>query len=226
MIDMSTLQKDDEIVALLKQGEQQLEYMGYTEHSERHRQIVARRVARILKTMGCDENTCRLGEIAAYLHDIGCAINRHAHAQSGALLAYDLLRSRGMEATEATLVANGIANHDEQHGFPSTAIAAALILADKSDVHKNRVRKDKLDEHRRLIDYEDIHDRVNFSVLDSKLIIDTEGKKIIFQFQLDSNVSSAMDYFEIFLGRMKMCQNAAKFFGLEVNLEINGQIRA
>lgn len=224
--DIKVLRNDREIATLLKCGETQLESMGYTEHSERHRLVVARRVRQILEKTGHDEKACRLGEIAAYLHDIGCAINRHNHAQSGALIAYELLCARGMSCADAVIVANAIANHDEQHGHPSSPIAAALVIADKSDVHKNRVRPDKLDENRRLADKDDIHDRVNFSVLESSLSIDIEQAKIIMSLRLDAEVSSPMDYFEIFLKRMKMCQQAAAVFGMEFDLEINGQVLA
>ncbi len=226
MINLEFLRQDGEIQTLLRFGDKQLEAMGYTEHSERHRMVVAERTRRILECAGCSDEEIRLGEVAAYLHDIGCAVNRHNHAQSGAIMAYVMLTSRGMSFSDATAVANAVANHDEHHGHPSTPVAAALIIADKSDVHRNRVRRDKLDAERRLINIGDIHDRVNYSVIDSRLDIDTSLKKIVFRFALDSAVSSAMDYFEIFLGRMKMCKEAAQVLGYTFNLEINKQILA
>lgn len=225
-VTVQQLQKDSDIQNLLRMSDQQLESMGYTDHGERHRVIVCQRVGKILEASNASPKEKQLGELAGYLHDIGCCINRHNHAHTGGIMALRLLAERGMNAHDCAVVANAIANHDEKTGYSCNKVASALILADKSDVHRNRVRSNKLSEDRTLINKEDIHDRVNYSVIDSKLDIDTDSKRIIFRFVLDSNVSSAMEYFEIFLGRMKMCKQAAEVLGMTFNLEINGQILA
>lgn len=222
MISLEQLRCDSEIQSLLAISDRQLDAMGYTEHGQRHRAIVCDRVGKILVCSGASEHTVALGVIAGYMHDIGCAVCRASHAHSGALLAYPLLTARGLGASDATLVANAIANHDEATGYASTDISAALILADKSDVHRNRVRHTKLDNKFRLIDDDDIHDRVNYSVTDSRL--DVSQHMVKFSFVLDNDVASISDYFEIFLGRMKMCRGAARVLGLNFVLEINGQV--
>jgi HD superfamily phosphodiesterase len=225
MLTITELQTDNEIQTLLKFSDMQLESMGYTDHGERHRLVVVQRTADILAAAGASKHDVALGKIAAYLHDVGCAVNRSLHGHSSALIMYPLLLERGLNVTDAVLVCNAMANHDEKTGNPATTVAAALVLADKSDVHRTRVRPDKMDAVG-LLNEGDIHDRVNYSVIDSRLDIDKRKKKIFFRFVLDSAVSSPMEYFEIFLGRMKMCQQAALVLGYEFNLEINKQLLA
>ncbi len=226
ILTVKQLQQDSQIQELLRLSDMQLQVMGYTDHGERHRTIVVKRALKILQAADADEREQCLGAIAAYLHDIGCCINRHNHAQSGGIMLLPLLTARGMDYADSVIVANAVANHDEKTGCSCNKVAAALILADKSDVHRNRVRRDKLDERRKLKNKDDIHDRVNYSVIDSRLDVDATAKQIVFRFVLDSNVASAMEYFEIFLGRMKMCKQAATVLGMTFNLEINGQILA
>ena len=226
MLTLQQLQRDLEIQTLLQLADHQLDVMGYTEHGARHREIVCARTEKILKSANATQHEIELGKISAYLHDIGCFIARQSHAQSGALLSYQLLRSRSMAVEDCAIVANAIANHDEQSGHPCSKVSAALVLADKSDVHRNRVRRDKLNSDLALINLGDIHDRVNYSVISSDVDVDCASGKIVLRLGLDANVSSAMDYFEIFLGRMKMCKHSATVLGFTFNLEINGQILA
>ena len=226
MLTLNQLKSDLEIQTLLSLAEHQLDVMGYTEHGARHRAIVCARTEKILKSANATTHELELGKISAYLHDIGCFVARQSHAQSGALLVYRLLRERDMDVSDCAMVSNASANHDEQTGHPCSKVSAALVLADKSDVHRDRVRKGKLDSQSTLINLGDIHDRVSYSVISSEVDVDGTSKKIVLRLGLDANVSSAMDYFEIFLGRMKMCKESAKVLGFTFNLEVNGQILA
>ena len=226
MLTLSQLQNDLEIQTLLNLADHQLDVMGYTEHGARHRGVVCSRTQQILQSSGATAREIELGKMAAYLHDVGCFVARQSHAQSGALLAYQLLRSRGMDVSDCAIVSNAIANHDEQTGHPCSNVSAALVLADKSDVHRDRVRPTKLNGELLLINASDIHDRANYSVISSDVLVDGASKTIVLQLGLDANVSSAMDYFEIFLGRMKMCKQAANVLGFVFNLKVNGQILA
>lgn len=226
MLTLNQLKSDLEIQTLLNLADHQLDVMGYTEHGARHRSIVCARTQAILQSAGATAREVELGKISAYLHDVGCFVARQSHAQSGALLSYRLLRERGMDVSDCAIVANAIANHDEQTGHPCSKVSAALVIADKSDVHRDRVRKGKLNGDLALINASDIHDRVNYSVISSEVVVDEQTKRLLLCLGLDANVSSAMDYFEIFLGRMKMCKQAAKVLGFTFNLKINGQILA
>lgn len=214
------IKKDKEIKVLFAKAEEQLEAMGYTEHSYRHIDIVGVRTLKILQAVGATEHEQELGKIAAFLHDIGNSIDRREHAHYGAILAYFLLTKRGMDCCDAAQVMQAIANHDEGSGEVATKLSAALVLADKSDVHRSRVRKLKID-HNGLVDKEDIHDRVNYAVVKNDLVVDKENKKIKFLFEIDKTICSPMDYFEIFLERMKMCKVACGFLGYEFQLLIN-----
>lgn len=217
---LELLKKDVEVKALLQRADNQLDAMGYTEHSFRHISIVCQRVEKILASVGCDEREIELGKIAGFLHDLGNCVNRKDHAHSGAILAYNLLVKKGMSYIDAAQVMEAIGNHDEETGQVASKISAALILADKSDVHRTRVRKLKISQDG-LLDKDDIHDRVNYAVVMSDISIDNKSKQIKFIFQIDISICTAMDYFEIFLDRMKMCKKAAEFLGLEFLLEIN-----
>ena len=220
MLNLPLLKKDQEILALIDAQEKQLKGMGYTEHGTRHLGIVAKRTKQILKQLDCDKNTICLGEISAYLHDIGNAVNRNDHAHSGAILAYQLLVQRGMPFDMATQIMSAIGNHDEATGSSTSTISSALIIADKSDVHRSRVRADKITPENRLVDVADVHDRVNFAVTDNKLVVDE--KQVLLKLGIDNQICSTMDYFEIFLGRMRMCLNSAQQVGLSFKLQING----
>lgn len=192
-----------------------LESIGYTEHGERHVGLVSRIGFNVLKRLGRPERQCELAAIAGYLHDIGNAVNRDHHAQTGALMAMQLLADFGMPEEEILPVAAAIGNHHENNGDPVNDIAAALILADKSDVHRTRVRNSDM------INF-DIHDRVNYAVVKSFLNVDEDQKLITLELTLDSEISHMMEYFEIFMTRMLAARKAAKHLGATFGLTVNG----
>lgn len=187
---------------------------GYTEHSHRHISIVSQRAGEILKTLGYPERTIELVKIAGYLHDIGNCVNRTDHAHSGAILAYNILKDMGMPVEERTEIMMAIGNHDEQTGTAVSDISAALILADKSDVHRDRVSNTNLSTF-------DIHDRVNYAVSNANLKIDNEERKIILELSIDTAICPVLDYFEIFMDRTMMSKYAAKYLKIWFELVIN-----
>jgi metal-dependent HD superfamily phosphatase/phosphodiesterase len=188
--------------------------LGFTEHAHRHLNIVSQRAGEILRTLGYDEDRVRLAEIAAYLHDIGNAINRTDHAHTGAILANDILKDMGMPVNERAEIAMAIGNHDELTGTAVSDISAALILADKSDAHRSRVTKTN-------ISLFDKHDRVNYAVTDAKLEINGETKKVTLRLTIDTNMCPVLDYFEIFMDRTMMSKHAANYLGLWFEVIIN-----
>ncbi|MBR2371750.1 MAG: phosphohydrolase [Clostridia bacterium] len=218
---LDLIQNDDEIISLIAAAENQLKAIGYTEHGARHLGIVTCRADEILSKLGFDDKHILLAKISAWLHDVGNAVGRQNHAQNGAVMAYNLLTKRGMCFSDATEVMCAIANHDEQTGKAISTTSATVILADKSDVHRSRVRPDKVKEGR-LIDSADIHDRVNFAVTNNQLVIDKEKKQILLALVIDNEICSTMDYFEIFLSRMRMCISAAQKLNCSFKLQING----
>lgn len=220
-VTLDLIQNDEEIISLIATAEQQLKTIGYTEHGARHLGIVTSRADEILSKLGFDDKHIFLAKISAWLHDVGNALGRPNHAQNGAIMAYNLLTKRGMSFGDATDVMCAIANHDEQTGNATSITAATLILADKSDVHRSRVRPDKIKDNR-LVDSADIHDRVNFAVTNNQLIIDKDKKQILLALVIDSEICSTMDYFEIFLSRMRMCLSAAQKLNCSFKLQING----
>ena len=187
---------------------------GYTEHSHRHISIVSKRAGEILQTLGYPERTIELARIAGYLHDIGNCVNRTDHAHTGAILAYNILKDMGMPVEERTEIMMAIGNHDEQTGTAVSDISAALILADKSDVHRNRVSNKNLSTF-------DIHDRVNYAVSDAELKIDSNNRKVILNLTIDTNICPVLDYFEIFMDRTMMSKYAAKYLKIWFELVIN-----
>lgn len=191
-----------------------MDALGYTEHGFRHAGIVADTAHGIIASLGMNGRNAELAAISGYMHDIGNAVNRLGHPDTSAVMAFTLLNEMGMPAHEVAAVIAAIGNHEEELGSPVSAISAALILADKSDVHHSRVQ------NRNPITF-DIHDRVNFSVQKSKLMVDTENKSINLVLQTDDQSASVMEYFEIFLSRMLMCRRAADFFGYKFKLIIN-----
>ena len=205
-----------DINTYIKMADKSLSALGFTEHSFAHVTKVSATVKYILETMGYSPREVELGMIAGYLHDIGNLVNRVDHSQSGAIMAFRLLDHLNMPAEEIASVVTAIGNHDEGTGVPVDAAAAALILADKSDVRRSRVRN-------RDITKFDIHDRVNYSVVESSLKISDDRKLITLYLEIDTRYSSIMDYFEIFLGRMVLCRKAAEKLGLQFKLMINGQ---
>jgi metal-dependent HD superfamily phosphatase/phosphodiesterase len=192
-----------------------LEAIGYTEHGERHVGLVSRIAFNVLKRMGRPERQCELAAIAGYLHDIGNAVNRDHHAQTGAAMSMQLLSDFGMPDEEILTVISAIGNHHENDGDPVNDVAAAIILADKSDVHRTRVRNPDMIKF-------DIHDRVNYAVEKSFLNVDGEAKHITLELTLDPAISHMMEYFEIFMTRMLASRKAAKSLGATFGLQVNG----
>lgn len=213
--DANEILKSREIKALLNASALQMNALGYTEHSFRHCRLVSNKCGEILSLLGADDEEIVLARVAGYIHDIGNAVNRNNHAETGALLAYDLLLRKGMVYHDAVTIMMAIANHDEGIGIPINRVAAALILSDKADVHRSRVTNKEIATY-------DIHDRVNYAATKSTLEIDPVLKTATLQIEIDTTISSIMDYFEIFLNRMKMCRNAAIFLELRFILLING----
>ena len=188
---------------------------GYTEHSHRHISIVSKRAGDILEKLNYPERTVELARIAGYLHDIGNCVNRTDHAHSGAILAYNILKDMGMPVEERTEIMMAIGNHDEKTGTAVNDISAAIILADKSDVHRNRVTNTNLSTF-------DIHDRVNYAVTNAELNIDSENKVVVLDLTIDTNLCPVLDYFEIFMDRTMMSKYAAKYLKIWFELVING----
>lgn len=216
MITLETLKSNEKVNTFIKQADASLIALGYTEHSFAHVTHVAETAAYILETLGYPAHEVELARIAAYLHDIGNLVNRVEHSQSGAVMAFRILDEMGMPPADLAMIVTAIGNHDEGTGVPVNALSAALILADKSDVRRSRVRNQDLSTF-------DIHDRVNYSVEKSRLHINTEKTIIKLKLQIDPHFSSVMDYFEIFLTRMVLCRKAAEKLGLQFKLIINEQ---
>lgn len=204
-----------EVNALLERGNYNLGVMGYTDHSMAHCALVAERAAYILKALGYSAHDQELARIAGCMHDIGNAVNRKNHAEYGALLANDILKEGGMETLDRMTVIAAIGNHDESTGGAKDPVSAALILADKSDVRQNRVRTQDRDKF-------DIHDRVNYAVTGHSLKVDPAEKKISLNLQIDESICTMYEYFDIFLGRMMMCREAAQMLGARFRLTVNG----
>ena len=210
------IKQDEAIKTYIRQADASLTALGYTEHSFAHVGFCAETAGGILETLGFPQRTVELAKIAGYLHDIGNLVNRVEHSQTGALMAFRLLDERGFDAQEVAIVATAIGNHDEGTGVAVNDVAAALILADKCDVRRSRVRSKDFATF-------DIHDRVNYSVTASKLSIDRENSVALLELSIDTGVCAIMDYFEIFMGRMLMCRKAAQRLGLRFALVVNGQ---
>lgn len=207
--------KNEEINAMIEQGNNVLKCLGYTEHSKKHAAKVAEHAAEILKMTGSDEHEIELAKIAGYMHDIGNCINRQDHAHSGAILAYSILKQLNMPLKDCLTITTAIGHHDEKTGTALEPVSAALILADKTDVRRNRVQNP-------VIANFDIHDRVNYAVLNSSLEFKTEKKIIQMNLELDDSMCTVMDYFGIFLERMMMCRRAAEVLGWRFKLVANG----
>lgn len=215
MITVQDIKKSEEVKTFLSIAEKQMQVLGYTEHSFRHVSLVSETAGKILERLGYPNREVELARIAGYLHDIGNAVNRTDHAHTGAILAYGLLSRMGMDCTEAAEVMHAIGNHDERTGTAVSNISAALVLADKSDVHRSRVRNTDFATF-------DIHDRVNYAVEKSIITVEKEAKTADLVLQIDTMICPVMDYFEIFLTRMTMNRRAAAFLGLHFQLLING----
>ena len=187
---------------------------GYTEHSHRHISIVSKRAGDILEKLGYPEGTVELAKIAGYLHDIGNCVNRVDHAHSGAIMAFNILKDMGMPVEERTEIMMAIGNHDEKTGTAVSDISAALILADKSDVHRDRVTNQNLSTF-------DIHDRVNYAVTNANLELNSEERKVKLNLTIDTKLCPVLDYFEIFMDRTMMSKYAAKYLKIWFELVIN-----
>lgn len=216
MLSYEDVTKSDAIRTYIIQADQSLAALGYTEHSFAHVVHVAETAGYILTTMGFDARTVELAKIAGYLHDIGNLVNREDHSQSGAVMAWSILNDMDCEPAEIAAIVTAIGNHDEGTGVPVNAVAAALILADKADVRRSRVRNTDVTTF-------DIHDRVNYSVIKSVLKINDEKTLVKLKLTVDTKYGSVMDYFEIFMGRMLLCRKAAEKLGLQFKLMINEQ---
>ena len=218
------IRRNKDIQTYINYADAALSTIGYTEHSNAHVERAAASAFMILTELGYEQRTCELAEIAAYMHDIGNVINRVDHAQSGAIMAFRLLDNLGMPANEISLIISASGNH-ETPAAPVTPIAAALIIADKSDVRRSRVRSADgpfVPSSENLA--RDIHDRVNYAVEKSSLYFTDDKKRLILDLTIDQSISSIMEYFEIFLDRMKLCRRAAAFLGVEFGLRINDAI--
>ena len=210
------IRDNEEINTYIRQADMSLSALGYTEHSFAHVTIVAEKAGYILQTLGYDKRLVELAKIAGYLHDIGNLVNREEHSQSGAIIAFRILDHLNFPPEEVGLIVTAIGNHDEGTGTPVSPLAAALILADKSDVRRNRVRNQDKSTF-------DIHDRVNYSVKKAELKINEAHTIIKLKLSVDTRYGSVMDYFEIFMQRMILCRKAAEKLGLQFKLMINEQ---
>ena len=216
MLTYETVKNDPAIRTYIQRADESLAALGFTEHSFAHVTKVAETACYILRTLGYPERTVELARIAGYLHDIGNLVNRVDHSQSGAVMAFRILDRMDCPAEEIATIVTAIGNHDEGTGVPVDEVAAALILADKSDVRRSRVRNQDIQNF-------DIHDRVNYSVTKSELKINEAHTLIKLKLSVDTRFGSVMDYFEIFMGRMILCRKAAEKLGLQFKLMINEQ---
>ena len=210
------IKQNEDIRTYIAEADASLLSLGFTEHSFAHVTLVAEKAGYILAALGYSDRDAELARIAGYLHDIGNLVNRIEHSQSGAVMAFRILDKLGFPPAEIAKITTAIGNHDEGTGVPVNPIAAALILADKSDVRRTRVRNADISTF-------DIHDRVNYSVLSSELKINEARTLIKLKLRVDTHISSVMDYFEIFLDRMILCRKAAEKLGLQFKLMINEQ---
>ena len=216
-IDFNTIRANEEIRTYITQADASLIALGFTEHSFAHVTKCANTAASLLRQLGYDDRQVELARIAGYMHDIGNVINRVDHAQSGAVMAFRILDKLGMPPEDVALVITAIGNHDEHTAFPVNAVAAALILADKTDVRRSRVR------NRDTISF-DIHDRVNYAVTASDLSLNQADGTLTLNLTIDTNICAVMDYFEIFLSRMLLCRKAAEFFSLKFRMVVNDSV--
>ena len=216
MLTYNEITNSEAIKTYIIRADESLGALGYTEHSFAHVMHVAEMAGYILQTMGYDERTVELAKLAGYLHDIGNLVNRKDHSQSGAVMAWSILNDMGCDPAEVATIVTAIGNHDEGTGVPVNAVAAAMILADKADVRRSRVRNTDMSTF-------DIHDRVNYSVKKSALKINEDKTIVKLKLTVDTKFGSVMDYFEIFMQRMILCRKAAEKLGLQFKLIINEQ---
>ena len=213
MITLQEIKQNESIKALVRAGNRYLETLGYTDHGPRHLGYVSRTASGILKSLGYSEREVELAAIAGWVHDVGNSVNRHDHGPNGAILLFPLLREIGMDIEDVMIIITAVGNHEEQSGTVSSAVSAALAIADKSDAHKSRVRNGRPD-------VSDIHDRVNFSIQENSVIVDRKHKIIRQELKMDDS-SSVLEYLSIYLPRILMCELAAEFLGQHFELFIN-----
>ena len=209
------IKHNPEVLALLERGNHNLGVLGFTDHSAAHTTLVAERAAYILRKLGYSEQEQELARIAGFMHDIGNAINRTHHAEWGGMLANDILKSTDLPMEDRITVVSAISHHDESTGGARDGVSAALILADKTDVRRNRVRTREKEKF-------DIHDRVNYAVTGSSLKVESAEMRISLNLQIDESICTMYEYFDIFLGRMLMCRGAAEMLGCKFRLTVNG----
>lgn len=215
LVTLDEVKRDPEVEAYIDKANEYTGAIGYTEHGSRHANLTASIAYNTLKRLAYSEREAQLASIAAYLHDIGNLVTRTGHEYTGAVLANGILERLGMDAVERAVVMGAIGNHEEKGGEPVSPVGAAVILADKSDVHRSRVRNPDPATY-------DIHDRVNYAVEHSFLRVDEKSKTISLELTIDTKLSQVMEYFEIFLSRMVMCRRAAQFLNCQFKLQING----
>jgi metal-dependent HD superfamily phosphatase/phosphodiesterase len=215
MVSINDVRSDEEVIAFIQQANKTLFALGYTEHGERHSALVGQTAEATLEQLGYPQRTQELAFIAGYLHDIGNLLHRQNHALSGSLIAWRILSRLGMPPDECALIMNAIGNHEEERGYATTEIAAALIIADKSDVHRSRVQNEEMENF-------DIHDRVNYATTSSQVLVTSAEKSVTLDLTIDTSFAHVIEYFEIFLDRMMMVRQAAEFLGCDFHLVING----
>ena len=211
---VDALKRDPEVTAFLQRSNEFMLTLGYTEHGQRHAGLVGHIAENVLTRLAYPERTSQLANMAGYVHDIGNCIHREHHAQSGAIIAYNILSRMGMATDECALVMNAIGNHEEERGTAITPVSAAVIIADKADVHRSRVQNPDMHAF-------DIHDRVNYASTRSFVRVRPEEKIIALELEIDTNYASVIEYFEIFLSRMTMMRQACEFLGCKYHLIIN-----
>ena len=214
MITLEEIKKNDSIRALVKAGNRYLETLGYTDHGPRHLSYVSRIASYTLKSLGYSEREIELAAITGWVHDVGNTVNRHDHGPNGAIMLFPLLKELGMSITDTLEIVTAVGNHEEQSGTVSSAVSAALIIGDKSDAHKSRVRNGRPDPT-------DVHDRVNFAIQQNDVTVDRKSRLIRQSLVMDKS-SSVLEYLSIYMPRIIMCEKAAAFLGQEFQLVING----
>lgn len=215
MITYQEIRENKEVKAYLQKGNENLGVLGFTDHSVIHCSLVAEEAGRILRELGYSEHEIELAKIAGMMHDIGNCVNRSRHAEYGAILANEILRNMDLSVEDRATIVSAIGHHDESTGGAMDPVSAALIIADKTDVRRNRVRTKNKANY-------DIHDRVNYAVTESKVHINREEKSITLNLSVDEEICTMYEYFEIFLGRMMMCRGAAEMLGMTFKLRVNG----
>lgn len=217
LVSIKDVKSNPKVKKLIDGANEVMKAMGYTEHGHRHVGVVSSITRYILENLGATPRDIELGQIAGYLHDIGNVINRVGHPLHGASMSFVILNEMGMDASEIAPVLGAIGNHEESAGMPISTMSAALIIADKSDVHFSRVQNPILETY-------DIHDRVNAAVQKSRVEMDNDARTIQLSLEIDSSIATVMEYFEIFLSRMVMCRRSAELFGYDFKLNVNGTV--